>query len=156
MADNPDKVLQEAVTKQIDEIEEMIDLIQSKSAEGVEQTKAMIKDDVAKLKALVKGLRENPGGQSDNRAFYASAGDQNAAIANVALTKLASTSDAITRLAEAGKRFNSVRAREDVVAAISGLRHALSMDLAHPETGTEIRRLAERADRLHGLFANAK
>jgi hypothetical protein len=30
------------------------------------------------------------------------------------------------------------------------------MDVGHPDADTEIRRLAERADRLHGLFANAK
>jgi hypothetical protein len=157
MADNPEKAFKDAVEKQIDAIERMIGVIQSKAAEGGTLTKAMIADDLANLKALVKGLREQPSGQSDNRAFYAASGDRNAAIINVALDKLASATTAIDRLAAAGRKFNATRAREDVLAVGSGLRHVLaSMDIGHPDAGTEIQRLAERADRLHGLFANAK
>jgi hypothetical protein len=157
MADNPETAFKDAVEKQIDAIERMIGVIQSKAADGGTLTKDMISDDIANLKALVKGLREQPSGQSDNRAFYAAAGDQNAAVVNVALDKLAATTDVIGRLATAGRKFNAVRAREDVLAVGGGLRHVLaSMDLTHPEAGTEIRRLAERADRLYGLFANAK
>jgi len=157
MADNPETAFKDAVEKQIDAIERMIGVIQSKAAEGGTLTKDMISDDISNLKALVKGLREQPSGQSDNRAFYAAAGDQNAAVANVAINKLASTTEAITRLSTAGRKFNAFKAHEDVLAVNSGLQHVLaSMDLSHPEAGTEIRRLAERADRLHGLFANAK
>jgi hypothetical protein len=157
MSDSYENARRDAITRQIGEIERMVGVIEQKAREASRGSlsQVMMDDDIANLKAMVKELGKPPSGQSSNRAFYAA--DETAAIVNIALDKLGSTADAIDRLEAAGRPFNAVRAREDVLAVGNGLRHVLaSMDIAHPDAGAEIRRLAERADHLYGLFAGAR
>jgi hypothetical protein len=148
MADNPEQAYKD-VAAQVTSIEQALSDIEAKASQGALPVNVLA-NRVAVLTAMVRG-------QGDNRASYAAASEQNAAIANVSLDKLTVVAGTIDRLEAAGRPFNATRAREEVLAVGSGLRHVLgSMDVGHPDADTEIRRLAERADRLHGLFANAK
>jgi len=77
----------------------------------------------------------------------------NSKIASIVLSQAETTVGAIDRLASAGKRFNSVRAKSDVLAVISKTAGILKdVDLTQPWVRADLDKLASRMGEIHGLF----
>jgi hypothetical protein len=80
----------------------------------------------------------------------------NADVADGVLSKAEATVSAIDRLATAGKRFNSVRAKLDVsevTTKVAGIMQ--DADLTQPWVRGDLDKLATRMGQLHGLFEKA-
>ena len=69
------------------------------------------------------------------------------------VAKVAATDEAIDRLMTAGKRFDSVRAKQDLHKIASRVAEiAQNVDLAQPWVGNDLADLSKRATEIHGLF----
>lgn len=79
--------------------------------------------------------------------------NRNANIVENTLSRVAATGQKIDQLEAAGKRFDSVRAREDLAHVASDLRDLVaSTDLAQPNVTAEVQKIAKRAESLADLF----
>lgn len=77
----------------------------------------------------------------------------NVEIAEDIVAKVAATDEAIERLKTAGKRFDSVRAKQDLHKIASRVAEiAQNVDLAQPWVGNDLADLSKRATEIHGLF----
>lgn len=82
---------------------------------------------------------------------------QNTVLAEDILAKSQETAEKIDRLASAGKKFNSAKAKADVYAVTSKVAGILrEVDLTKEWVRGDLEKLASQADKLHGLFASAK
>lgn len=74
-------------------------------------------------------------------------------VAEDIVAKVAQTDSTIDSLVDAGKRFDSVRAKADLHKIASRLSEmAQTVDLAQPWVTEELDALSKRADEIHGLF----
>jgi hypothetical protein len=180
-----DKAIQDAIKNQCAHIEQQIALISQHAGEASPNSigQDIQKDEVAKLKDLVTWLRRGSpyGNQSKNDTYYGlpeklpsgeparsaqdvkSASDgslasltENGLLADATLSKIEAAQSKIELLVKAGKRFDSVRAKGDLLKVASSV-HALlkDADLAAPWVKGELSKFADEAKRLHGLFASA-
>lgn len=77
----------------------------------------------------------------------------NADVANGILGQAETTVSAIDRLANAGKRFNSVRAKQDVLEVTTKVAGIMQdADLTQPWVSGDLDKLASRMGEIHGLF----
>ena len=180
-----DKATKEAISNQIARIEEQISLISGHASEASAGSigQDMQKDEVSRLKELVAWLRRPSvyGDQSKNKTFYNlpeatpggaksaseaapvvdagsfSALTENSLIADATLSKIEAANTKVDLLVTAGKKFDSVRAKGDLLKVASSVQDLLrDADLAQPWVKGELSKLAEEAKKLHGLFAPAK
>jgi hypothetical protein len=80
--------------------------------------------------------------------------NRNASIVEKTLSRVAATGRKIDQLEAAGKRFDSVRAREDLSRIASELRELVaSTDLAQPYVTTEVQKIAGQASKIADLFS---
>jgi septation ring formation regulator EzrA len=160
MADTSERSLDQAISQQIDEIENMISIIEQKAKEAEKGSLSytMMSDDIANLHKLVKSLGKPPTGQSTNHAFASvDTLESNARLAEDILNKLDVTRTTVDRLASEGRRFNASAARMDLHVIATGVHNVLTnTDLAMPYVTADLKTLADRTDHIHGLFAEAK
>jgi hypothetical protein len=79
--------------------------------------------------------------------------NRNASLVEHTLSRVTATGQKIDQLEAAGKRFDSVRAREDLSRVASVLRDLVaSADLAQPYVTTEVQKIARQAAKLADLF----
>jgi hypothetical protein len=77
----------------------------------------------------------------------------NVELAEDIVAKVAATDEAIERLKTAGKRFDSVRAKQDLHKIASRVAEiAQNVDLAQPWVGNDLADLSKQATEIHGLF----
>jgi hypothetical protein len=177
-----DKAIQEAIKNQCAHIEQQIALISQHAGEASPNSigQDIQKDEIAKLKDLVTWLRRGSpyGNQSKNDTYYGlpektpsgenarakeatdgslAALTENGLLADATLSKIEAAQSKIDLLVKAGKRFDHVRAKGDLLKVASSV-HALlkDADLAAPWVKGELSKFANEAKRLHGLFAPAK
>ena len=82
---------------------------------------------------------------------------ENSLIADATLSKIEAANTKVDLLVTAGKKFDSVRAKGDLLKVASSVQDLLrDADLAQPWVKGELSKLAEEAKKLHGLFAPAK
>lgn len=82
---------------------------------------------------------------------------ENTAIAETIHEQVTATAEKVAKLVSAGKKFNHVKANQDLHAVESRLASLLSaVDLGVPWARKELDTLAVQANHLHGLFASAK
>ena len=173
-----DKAIKEAINNQIAGIERQIALLSGHASEASAGSigQSMQKDEVARLKDLVAWLRRGSpyGDQSKNKTYYnlpeatpggaKSASDgsftaltENSLIADATLSKVEAANTKVDLLVTAGKKFDHVRAKQDLLKVASGVQGLLrDADLAQPWVKGELSKLADEAQKLHGLFAPAK
>lgn len=156
-----DNITKEAINRQVAQIEAEIKMLQSGG-----MPKEMMASQVATLKSLISGIRSpSPyGDQSKNKSFYV--GGKQASydtfkahsdMADDIVAKVAATDAMIDRLAAAGKRFNSVRAKTDLHKIASRVSEiAQNVDLAQPWVGNDLQELHKQASTIHDLFIPAK
>jgi hypothetical protein len=74
-------------------------------------------------------------------------------LAEEIVAKVAATDEAVNRLVAAGKRFNSVRAKQDLLKIASRVAEiAQNVDLAQPWVGNDLSDLAAKASEIQSLF----
>lgn len=77
----------------------------------------------------------------------------NVELAEDIVAKVATTDEAIDRLVNAGKKFDSVRAKSDLHKIASRVAEiAQNVDLAQPWVGGDLATLSKQANEIHGLF----
>jgi hypothetical protein len=158
-----DDATKAAIAQQVSHIEAQISLLSAKAKEASSGSisEALMKDEIEKLRSLVAWVkRPSPyGDQSKNDTYYGLG--KTAAVNLKANTELAThtlrtveaTSDRIDRLREAGKRFNSVRAKADLHRIASQVSEIVSnVDLSADWVRNDLLSLSKRADEIHGLF----
>ena len=80
----------------------------------------------------------------------------NVELAEDIVAKVAATDEAIERLKTAGKRFDSVRAKQDLHKIASRVAEiAQNVDLAQPWVSNDLADLSKKANEIHGLFEPA-
>lgn len=81
----------------------------------------------------------------------------NMSMAESIVAKVAAVDDVIDRLVQAGKRFDSVRAKTDLHKIASRVTEiAQSVDLGYPWVGRDLSALSRQANEIHGLFVPAQ
>jgi hypothetical protein len=172
-----DKAIKDAIQNQCARIEGQIALISQHAGEASAGSigQKSQKEDVERLRELVTWLRRGSpyGDQSKNNTYYglpeaqpggkqASEGSsasltENSLLADATLSKIEAASTKVDLLVTAGKKFDHVRAKGDLLKVASGVTQILKdADLAAPWVKGELTKLAEEAARLHGVFAPAK
>jgi hypothetical protein len=165
MAENmSDKSMTEAISNQVARIEAEISVLQqhAKDAGSGSLSKSMMDSQIASLKELITTIRSpSPyGSQTKNKDFYVKASESsydtfvaNTAMAEEIVAKVAATDEAIERLASAGKKFNSVRAKADLHKIASRVASiAQDVDFSQPWISADLSALVKQASEIHGLF----
>lgn len=81
----------------------------------------------------------------------------NTALADDILQKLEVTNTKVEALVTAGRKFNASAAKNDLYAVASRVTEIMNnVDLAQPWVRKDLTALSDRANHIHGLFANAK
>jgi hypothetical protein len=110
----------------------------------------------AKSAAQQEPAQQEQEQEQDKQGSF-SALTENSLIADVTLAKVDAANTKIDLLVTAGKRFDYVRAKEDLFKVASGVHDILhDADLAQPWVKDELTKFANQAQELHGLFAPAK
>ena len=93
--------------------------------------------------------------QQDKQGSF-SALTENSLIADATLSKIEAASTKVDLLVTAGRKFDYVRAKGDLLKVAKGVQGLLrDADLAQPWVKGELSKLADEAQKLHGLFAPA-
>lgn len=162
MAD--DSAQRGAITNQVAQIEKQISLLQRhvKEAGPGSISKSTMEEQISSLRGMIADLRApSPyGNQSQNSDFYPKpksasydSFQEHSELAETIISRVASTNEKIDKLVEAGKKFDSPRAKLDLHKIASRVTDiAADVDLAQPWIGDDLRKLATEADRIHGLF----
>lgn len=82
--------------------------------------------------------------------------EANVDLANTILATAEATVEKIDALVTAGRRFNAAKAKMDVHAVTSKVAGILKTDLTASWVRDDLTKLADRANNIHALFANAK
>jgi hypothetical protein len=81
----------------------------------------------------------------------------NTTLADEILFKVEATEEKVARLVQAGRKFNASAAREDLYNIANRVAEIVNnVDLASDWVGADLSKLADDANRIHGLFAEAK
>ena len=161
-----DSAQQQAIQGQIGEIEEQIGLLQKlvKEAGPGSASQATMAEQISSLQGLVKKLRSDAGvgSQTNNSDFYPSpapvlasydAFTENTELAETIVARVQAANQKIDKLVAAGKKFDAPRAKQDLHTIASRVASIASdVDLAQPWVSNDLQKLAERADKIHGLF----
>ncbi len=170
-----DKAQQQAISNLVGRIEQQIALISSHASEASHGSigQDIQKDEVAKLRDLAAWLRRGSpyGDQSKNNTYYGlpeqmvggsakqasyQLVSENTLLADATLSRLESTSNKIDLLVTAGKKFDSARAKGDLLKVANAVKDVVAGNIATPAATRELTKLDVEAKRLHGVFAPAK
>jgi hypothetical protein len=79
---------------------------------------------------------------------------QNSDVASTIIDHVGETSEKITKLVQAGRKFNAAKARSDLHKIMAQVEEILAQtDLGQPWVGAALQKLAADAEHIHSLFA---